>query len=52
MVRVRDEGLKDDSLKNKEYLVVVDRVEGGWRVRSASSFTECQRSIPANGLCT
>lgn len=51
-VAVRLEGLKDDSVKNMEYLVVLQQTGGLWKVESATYMTDCQRGSSPDGLCT
>lgn len=52
VVRIRMTGLKDDSLKNVEYLVVVELEEGDWKVTSATHLFECRRALSAGGMCS
>lgn len=52
VVRVRMTGLKDDSLKNREYLVVVKWEEAGWKIASATYLFECRRALSADGMCS
>lgn len=51
-VTVRLEGLKDDSVKNMEYLVVVQKTGGLWRVESATYMMDCHRGASPEGSCT
>lgn len=51
LVRVRLEGLMDDSVRNMEYLVAVKREGNAWKVASATYLTECGRGVTESGLC-
>ena len=51
-VTVRLEGLKDDSVKNMEYLVILQQTGGMWKVESATYMTDCQRGVSPDGICT
>lgn len=50
-VTVRLEGLKDDSVKNMEYLIVVQQTGGLWKVESATHLMDCHRGVSPDGLC-
>lgn len=51
-VKVRLNGLKDDSVRNMEYLITLKRVGELWRVESATYTTECGRSTSPEGFCS
>lgn len=51
-IKVRLNGLKDDSVKNIEYLVTVQRAGDRWRVESATYTTECRRGTSPDGYCS
>lgn len=50
IVRVRMEGLKDDSVKAEQYVVILRRPAEMWEVVSATYSVECRRGS-ADGLC-
>jgi hypothetical protein len=50
-VRVRADGLMDDSVKAGEVEVVLRQEGGVWKVESARERFECRRGVTAEGLC-
>lgn len=51
LVRVRLDGVLDDSIAVEEYLVTLERLDGRWRIGSATRAMQCRRGASETGLC-
>lgn len=48
---VRQEEVRDDSIRHVSYLVELDRTGANWQVTKATYFTECRRGVSQDGYC-